>query len=102
MAHIGTHSPQPISRPSGRTDRLSVDPEALFVYGSLLLPEVCGHSWGRVPDRRSRQRRPAGASRPSRGAGTRASYLVTREASGMLITGLTPDEWCVHQAHQPV
>ena len=65
---------RPASRPSGRTDRLSVAPEALFVYGSLLIPEVLQALLGRVPDRT------AGGWRVAALAGRR--YPGSRRMSG--------------------
>ncbi|GLZ12392.1 hypothetical protein Acsp04_26270 [Actinomadura sp. NBRC 104425] len=92
MPRTGTHSPRPTSPGSGRTDRLSVDPEALFVYGSLQFPEVLFALIDRVPDHN-----------PAAAAGWRVATLpgevypglVPGEsiARGYLLTGLTADEW---------
>jgi len=80
------------SPPSGQPGRLSAGPEALFVYGSLLFPEVMRVLLGRVP-----------ASVPASVAGWRVAALPGRVypalvageaiAKGQLITDLTLSEW---------
>jgi hypothetical protein len=49
MPHTANHSPPPGSPLCGRLARLPEDPENLFVYGSLLFPEVLQVLLGRVP-----------------------------------------------------
>jgi gamma-glutamylcyclotransferase (GGCT)/AIG2-like uncharacterized protein YtfP len=75
------------------------DGRALFVYGSLLFPDVLRAVLGRVPDRT-----------PATAVGWRAAALRGRlypglvpgdtTATGLLITGLTPDEWRVVDAFE--
>lgn len=99
MPHTASHSPQTTSQPSGRKDRLSADPEALFVYGSLQFPEVLQALLGRVPDRT-----------PATAKGWRVAALPDRVypglvrgegiANGLLITGLTRDEWRIIDAFE--
>jgi gamma-glutamylcyclotransferase (GGCT)/AIG2-like uncharacterized protein YtfP len=84
---------------AGEQDRLSVDPEALFVYGTLLFPEILVALIGRVPDRS-----------PGRIAGWRAAALPgvaypglvpgPAAVSGRLLTGLKPQEWRVIDAFE--
>ena len=92
MPHTASPSHRTTSRPSGQRDRLSVDPDALFVYGSLLFPEVLQALLDRVPNRV-----------PASAAGWRVTALPGRvypglvraqsEAAGLLMTDLTPPEW---------
>jgi gamma-glutamylcyclotransferase (GGCT)/AIG2-like uncharacterized protein YtfP len=92
MPHTATHSPPTNSRPSGPQDRLSVDPDALFVYGTLLFPDVLQALLGRRPD-----------SRPATATGWRVATLPSRvypglvsgsgSVNGRLITDLTRAEW---------
>ncbi|TYC18764.1 gamma-glutamylcyclotransferase [Actinomadura syzygii] len=99
MPHTEPRSPQLNSRPSGQQDRLSVDPEALFVYGSLQFPEVLFALIDRVPDHE-----------PAAAKGWRVATLPERvypglipaddTALGHLLTGLTPDEWRVLDAFE--
>src|SRR4051794_21133301 len=99
MPHIAPRSPQPNSQASGRPDRLSVDPEALFVYGSLQFPEVLFALIDRVP-----------AHSPASAEGWRVAGLpgrvypglITGEstASGYLLTGLSPAEWRILDAFE--
>ncbi|MBO3752684.1 gamma-glutamylcyclotransferase [Streptosporangiaceae bacterium NEAU-GS5] len=73
-------------------DRLSVEPQALFVYGSLLFPEVLRTLIDRVPE-----------SSPAAVEGWRIAALPNRVypvlvpaeaiAHGRLITDLNPAEW---------
>lgn len=49
MSPIENLSSRAGSKPSGLTGRLSVGPQALFVYGSLTFPEVLRAVIGRVP-----------------------------------------------------
>ncbi len=51
MRHTEIPSLRTTLRRSGRRDHPSVDPGALFVYGSLLFPEVLQALLHRVPDR---------------------------------------------------
>src|SRR5215470_5909353 len=83
----------------GGTDRLPVDPQALFVYGSLLFPEVLRALLGRVPDRTAAA---AAGWRVAALAGRRYPGLVPGDgqASGTLITGLAPDEWRILNAFE--
>jgi len=99
MPRTVTHSPQPTLRPFGRLDRLSVDPEALFVYGSLLFPEVLQAVLRRVPDRTDAA---AAGWHVVALAGRRYPGLVPGDgqANGMLITGLTADDWRVLDAFE--
>ena len=71
-----------------------MDPEALFVYGSLLFPDVLQAVLRRVP---SRMGAAVEGWRVAALAGRRYPCLVPGDgqASGMLITGLTPDDWRV-------
>jgi gamma-glutamylcyclotransferase (GGCT)/AIG2-like uncharacterized protein YtfP len=99
MPHTATHSRQSTSKPSGLTDRLSVGPEALFVYGSLLFPQVLEALLGRSPELTA-----------AAAAGWRVAALTGRQypgllpsdrhAIGILITDLTPDEWRVLDAFE--
>src|SRR6266536_1417625 len=99
MPHTDSHSPRPNSPSSGRPDRLSVDPEALFVYGSLQFPEVLFALIDRVPDHE-----------PAAAEGWRVTTLPervypglvpgTRTAHGYLLTGLTRKEWEVLDAFE--
>jgi hypothetical protein len=76
-----------------------VDPEALFVYGSLLFPEVLQALLGRVPDRTAAA---AAGWRVAALAGRRYPGLILgdRQASGILITGLTSEEWRILHAFE--
>jgi len=77
---------------AGLKDRLSGDLAALFIYGSLLFPEVLRALLGRVPDRA-----PATAEgwRIAGLAGRRYPGLVpaSTHASGFVVTRLNVDEW---------
>jgi gamma-glutamylcyclotransferase (GGCT)/AIG2-like uncharacterized protein YtfP len=76
---------------AGRADRMVGGPAALFAYGTLRFPEVLAVLLDRVP-----------AHTQGTAAGWRAAALAGRvypglvraegEVTGMLITGLTPDE----------
>src|ERR1700730_16745178 len=87
-----TPSVHTTSQQSGRPDRLSVDPEALFVYGTLLFPEVIRALIDRVPNRV-----------PASAPGWRLAALPGRvypglvlsqgSVNGLLISDLTRDEW---------
>jgi gamma-glutamylcyclotransferase (GGCT)/AIG2-like uncharacterized protein YtfP len=76
-----------------------VDPEALFVYGSLQFPEVLFTLIDRVPDHR-----------PATAEGWRVAALPNQvypglvpgetTARGYLLTGLTPEEWRVLDAFE--
>ncbi|WKX68886.1 gamma-glutamylcyclotransferase family protein [Streptomyces sp. XD-27] len=79
---------------------ISSAPDALFAYGSLQFPEVLTALLGRVPQQRA-------ASAP----GWRAAALARRDypglvpaegetAPGLLLTGLTPDEWRILDAFE--
>src|SRR6266487_644351 len=80
------------SPPSGQPGRLSAGSEALFVYGSLLFPEVMRVLLGRIP-----------AGLPASVAGWRVAALPGRVypalvpgetvAKGQLISDLTPADW---------
>jgi gamma-glutamylcyclotransferase (GGCT)/AIG2-like uncharacterized protein YtfP len=99
MPHTGPRSPHPTSNNSGRRDRLSVDPDALFVYGSLQFPDVLFTLLDRVPDHS-----------PAAAEGWRVAALPERvypglvpgqgTAQGYLITGLTAGEWRVLDAFE--
>jgi len=91
--------PQAVLRPAGQTNRLPADSEALFVYGTLLFPDVLQVLLGRVPNRTVAA---AAGWRVAALAGRRYPGLVPGDgqASGMLITGLTPDEWRVLNAFE--
>lgn len=92
MLHTEIPSLRATSRPSGRKDRLSVDPEALFVYGSLLFPDVVRALLHRVPDRS-----------PATAVGWRVVALPGRvyptlvpsegSASGLVMMDLSSREW---------
>jgi gamma-glutamylcyclotransferase (GGCT)/AIG2-like uncharacterized protein YtfP len=80
---------------SAQPDRLAVNPEALFVYGTLMFPGILVALIGRVPD-----------STPATVTGWRVAALPERSypglvpavratAEGRLLTGLTPGEWRV-------
>jgi len=77
---------------SGQPDRLSADPADLFIYGSLLFPEVMRTLLGRVPDSTSAA---AAGWRVAALAGRVYPALVPAEAvaTGRLVTGFTPKEW---------
>ncbi|SFP73655.1 Gamma-glutamyl cyclotransferase, AIG2-like [Actinomadura madurae] len=76
-----------------------MDPEALFVYGSLQFPEVLFALIDRVPDHE-----------PVAAEGWRVTTLPGRvypglvpartTATGYLLTGLTPQEWQVLDAFE--
>lgn len=80
-----------MSGSAGRADRMAAGPAALFAYGTLRFPEVLAVLLDRVP-----------AHTTGTAAGWRAAALAGRvypglvraegEVTGMLITGLTPDE----------
>jgi gamma-glutamylcyclotransferase (GGCT)/AIG2-like uncharacterized protein YtfP len=80
------------SPPSGPQDRLSAEPVDLFVYGSLLFPEVMRALLSRMPN-----------MTPATLAGWRVAALPGRVypalvraealAKGQLVTDLTPKEW---------
>lgn len=99
MPHTGNPSPQGNSPDSGPPDRLSAAPEALFVYGSLLFPEVLQVLIGRVPE-----------STPAAAQGWRAAALpgrpypalVRAEAitRGQLISDLGGPEWQIIDAFE--
>lgn len=99
MPHTAPRSPQPASPGSGRKDRLSVSPEALFVYGSLQFPEVLLALIDRVPDHN-----------PAQTHGWRITALPEQvypglvpgetTVSGYLLTGLAPEEWRVLDAFE--
>ncbi|GLY74399.1 gamma-glutamylcyclotransferase family protein [Actinoallomurus iriomotensis] len=99
MPRTGNHSPQPTSPNSGQRDRLSVAPEALFVYGSLQFPDVLFALIDRVPDHE-----------PAAAKGWRVATLPERvypglvsgeaTARGFLLTGLAPEEWRVLDAFE--
>jgi gamma-glutamylcyclotransferase (GGCT)/AIG2-like uncharacterized protein YtfP len=92
VPHTAGASPRTTSRASGRLAQLSGDQEALFVYGTLLFPEVLSALLGRVPE-----------SEPATVEGWRVAALPGRVypglvpgrgvTKGLLITGLTADEW---------
>src|SRR5262249_1052075 len=101
MPPTANRSPQQTSRPIGRTGRLSADPEALFVYGTLTFPDVLYALLGRVPDRA-----------PATAAGWRVATLKgrvypglapgDRTVNGFLLTGLSASEWKVVDAFEDV
>jgi gamma-glutamylcyclotransferase (GGCT)/AIG2-like uncharacterized protein YtfP len=92
MPRTATHSRRTTSRGSGQKDRLSAAPENLFVYGSLLFPDVLLVLIDRVPD-----------STPVVASGWRVAALPGAvypglmpgdgEAHGHLLTNLTAEEW---------
>jgi gamma-glutamylcyclotransferase (GGCT)/AIG2-like uncharacterized protein YtfP len=75
------------------------EPRALFVYGTLLFPEVVRALLGRVPD-----------GEPAAAPGWRAAALPGRvypglvpdrsSADGLLLTGLTDREWWTLDAYE--
>jgi gamma-glutamylcyclotransferase (GGCT)/AIG2-like uncharacterized protein YtfP len=79
---------------TGAQDRLSQDPEALFVYGTLLFPEILVALIGRVPDQSSGQ---IAGWRAAALPGVAYPGLVPGPATvtGRLLTGLTQREWRV-------
>jgi gamma-glutamylcyclotransferase (GGCT)/AIG2-like uncharacterized protein YtfP len=99
MPHTARPLHQTTSPPSGQRDRLSVDPESLFVYGSLLFAEVLRALLDRVPNRV-----------PASAPGWRVASLPGRvypglargpdAASGLLMTDLTPTEWRILDAFE--
>jgi gamma-glutamylcyclotransferase (GGCT)/AIG2-like uncharacterized protein YtfP len=92
MPRTAIPSHQATSLPSGQRGRLSVDPDALFVYGTLLFPEVLHALLDRVPNQ-------APVSAP----GWRVVALPGRvypglvpdkdTATGLLLTDLGAHEW---------
>jgi hypothetical protein len=87
------HSPRPTWPSSGRLAHLSADPAPLFVYGSLLFPDVVRVLIDRDPHRQ-----------PITVNGWRITALADQvyptlvphpgvNATGELLTDLTPDEW---------
>jgi gamma-glutamylcyclotransferase (GGCT)/AIG2-like uncharacterized protein YtfP len=97
---------RPLDDPSGvagRTvswpDRLTAAPEALFAYGTLQYPQVLHALIGRMP-----------AHTPASAGGWRAAALPGRDypglvpdagtATGLVITGLTGEEWRVLDAFE--
>jgi gamma-glutamylcyclotransferase (GGCT)/AIG2-like uncharacterized protein YtfP len=99
MPHTVSRSHQATSQPSGQRDRLSVDPDALFVYGSLLFPEVLRALLDRVPD-----------STTATVVGWRVAALLDRvypalipgdqAVAGRLLTGLSTNEWRIIDAFE--
>jgi gamma-glutamylcyclotransferase (GGCT)/AIG2-like uncharacterized protein YtfP len=99
MPHTETRLPPKDSRHSGQQDRLSVGPEILFVYGSLLFPEVLTALLNRVP-----------AHEPAEADGWRVAALPNRvypglvsghgSTSGLLLTDLTAEEWRIVDAFE--
>ncbi|NUP32982.1 MAG: gamma-glutamylcyclotransferase [Streptomycetaceae bacterium] len=100
MPLIGTPSHPRDSAGSTRADRRSADPDRLFVYGSLMFPEVLAALLGRIPDRS-----------PARMSGWRAAALPDRvypvlvrdpsaDASGALLTGISAAEWEILDAYE--
>jgi gamma-glutamylcyclotransferase (GGCT)/AIG2-like uncharacterized protein YtfP len=93
MPPTAPRSPRPTSNASGRKDRLSADPDILFVYGSLQFPDVLSALIDRIPHHT-----------PATAHGWRAAALPGlvypgltpaqgHSAKGLLITDLTPAEW---------
>lgn len=92
MPHTATHSPPTTSQSGGRLDQLSAETASLFVYGSLRFPDVLLALLDRVP-----------TSTPAQASGWRAAALrgyaypalvpASGSADGLLLTGLTADEW---------
>ena len=81
-----------VSQETNNTDRLSVAPDHLFVYGTLQFPEVLQALLGRTP-----------TSKPASVPGWRAAALERRvypglvpaegTANGLLLTDLAVGEW---------
>lgn len=92
MPHTARHSPRPISANFGRTVQQSAVPEPLFVYGSLLFPDVLQVLLDRVPE-----------SVPVSAEGWRVAEIPdavfpalvkgSSIATGQLLLGLTEDDW---------
>src|SRR3982074_2116547 len=99
MPRTAIPSHQATSWPSGQRDRLSVDPDALFVYGTLLFPEVLQALLDRVPE-----------LIPASVAGWRVVALPGRvypglvldseTATGFLIIDLATSEWQILDAFE--
>lgn len=99
MPRIAPRSPRPSSKVSGRRDRLSAVPEALFAYGTLRSPDVLSALLDRVPD-----------NSPGVVRGWRVAALPERvypvlipgeaSATGAVITGLSVEEWRVIDAFE--
>jgi gamma-glutamylcyclotransferase (GGCT)/AIG2-like uncharacterized protein YtfP len=85
--------------PPLQTGRLSAKPETLFVYGTLMFPEILRVLIGRVPE-----------STTATAAGWRVAALPGRiypalvpgdaTAQGRLLTGIAPGEWQVIDAFE--
>jgi gamma-glutamylcyclotransferase (GGCT)/AIG2-like uncharacterized protein YtfP len=92
-------APGPSFEPTGREERLPAAPGALFAYGTLRFPDVLVALLGRVPDHT-----------PGIVEGWRVAALPGRSypvlvpgdgaAGGVLITGLTAEEWRVIDAYE--
>src|SRR5712671_5682844 len=92
MPRTAIPSHQATSWPYGQRDRLSVDPDALFVYGTLLFPEVLRALLDRLPNRV-----------PASAPGWRVVALPgrvypglvrdTETATGLVLTDLGAHEW---------
>ncbi|SDC27352.1 gamma-glutamylcyclotransferase family protein [Actinokineospora iranica] len=99
MTHTATRLARPTSKPSGRLGQLSEDQEPLFVYGSLRFPEVLLALLDRVP-----------ANAPAQAQGWRVAALADYvypalvpapgTANGILLLGLTTQEWHVLDAFE--
>lgn len=100
MPRTAIHSHQDSSWPSGRLDQLLGDPDALlFVYGSLQFPEVLHALLGRVPPTTDAQAN-----------GWHVTALVDAvypglvagagPTTGLVLSGLTADEWRVIDAFE--
>jgi gamma-glutamylcyclotransferase (GGCT)/AIG2-like uncharacterized protein YtfP len=99
MPPTESRSPLTTSVSSGPMDRLSAEPEALFVYGSLLFPEVISTLIDRVPPATSAT---VAGWRVAALPGRVYPILVPAEATatGKLISDLTAAEWRVLDAFE--
>jgi gamma-glutamylcyclotransferase (GGCT)/AIG2-like uncharacterized protein YtfP len=92
MPHNTNRLPRAISLSFDQTNHPPANPEKLFVYGTLLFPEVLRILIGRVPDRT-----PATVQRWRAAALPGRVYpgLVPaqRSVSGLLLSELSADEW---------
>ncbi len=92
-------SPPTTWRPSGRLARLSADRAALFVYGTLLFPDVQRALLGRVP-----------RSTSTTASGWRVAALRGRSypglvpgnsaVTGLVLLDLNPDDWRIVDAFE--
>ncbi|MFD7505421.1 gamma-glutamylcyclotransferase family protein [Streptomyces sp. NPDC059850] len=93
--------PRPAPENSGHRDRLAQNPDRLFCYGTLQFDDVLEALLGRIP-----------ARTPASAPGWRAAALEGRvypglvvnalggAAAGMLLTGLSDEEWAILDAFE--